>query len=92
MRVGSDHITFNRLIDLAEGHLAPAEQTRMQAHTSACSRCTAQLAWLERVIGLMRTNDYEEPPERVAPGIERVLVPIDPEILEGEKNEDKIAR
>ena len=78
MRVGSHHIPFNRLIDLAEGHLAPGEQTQMQAHTSACSRCAAQLAWLERVIGLMRTNDYEEPPDHVAADISRVFGSYNP--------------
>jgi anti-sigma factor RsiW len=69
--VGSRHIPFDRLIDLVEGRLSPDEQTQMQAHTSACSRCATQLAWLERVIGLMRTNDYEEPPARVAANISR---------------------
>ena len=73
MSVGSRHIPFGQLIDLVEGCLSPDEQTEMQAHTSACSRCAAQLAWLERVIGLMRTNDYEEPPARVAAGISRVF-------------------
>ena len=73
MSVGSRHILFDRLIDLVEGRLSPDEQTEMQAHTSACSRCAAQLAWLERVIGLMRTNDYEEPPARVAADISRVF-------------------
>lgn len=73
MRVGSRHIPFERLIDLVEGRLSPDEQTQMQAHTSACSRCATQLAWLERVIGLMRTNDYEEPPARVAADISRVF-------------------
>jgi hypothetical protein len=71
--VESQHIPFDRLIDLAEGRLSPDEQTQMQAHTSACSRCATQLAWLERVIGLMRTNDYEEPPARVAADISRVF-------------------
>ena len=73
MSVGSRHIPFGQLIDLVEGCLSPDEQTEMQAHTSACSRCAAQLAWLERVIGLMRTNDYEEPPARVAADISRVF-------------------
>src|SRR5262245_44125042 len=45
----------------------------MQAHMTACSRCATQLAWLERVIGLMRTNDYEEPPARVATDISRLF-------------------
>jgi anti-sigma factor RsiW len=71
--VGSRHIPFDRLIDLVEGRLSPDAQTQMQAHTSACSRCATQLAWLERVIGLMRTNDYEEPPARVAADISRVF-------------------
>ena len=73
MSVGSRHIPFDRLIDLVEGRLSPDEQTQMQAHTSACSRCATQLAWLERVIGLIRTNDYEEPPARVAADISRVF-------------------
>jgi hypothetical protein len=71
--IGSHHIAFDRLIDLVEGRLSPDEQTQLQAHISACSRCTTQLAWLERVIGLMRTNDYEEPPARVAANISRVF-------------------
>ena len=78
MRVRSHHISFDRLVDLAEGQLSPDEQTQMQAHTSACSRCTTQLAWLERVIGLMRTNDYEEPPARVAADISRVFGSYNP--------------
>src|SRR5258708_5122448 len=73
MSVGSRHIPFDRLIDLVEGRLSPDQQTQMQAHTSACSRCTTQLAWLERVIGLIRTHDYEEPPDRVAADISRVF-------------------
>jgi anti-sigma factor RsiW len=76
--VGSRHIPFDRLIDLVEGRLPPDEQTAMQAHTAACSRCATQLAWLERVIGLIRTNDYEEPPARVAADISRVFASYNP--------------
>ena len=73
MSVGSRHIPFNRLIDHVEGRLSPDEQTQIQAHTAACSRCATQLAWLERVIGLMRTNNYEEPPARVVSAISRMF-------------------
>ena len=78
MSVGSRHISFDRLVDLVEGQLPPDERTQMQAHTSACSRCTTQLAWLERVIGLMRTNDYEEPPDHVAADISRLFSSYNP--------------
>jgi hypothetical protein len=73
MSIGSRHIPFDQLIDLVEGRLSSGEQTQMQAHASACSRCATQLAWLERVTGLMRTNDYEEPPTCVAADISRVF-------------------
>jgi anti-sigma factor RsiW len=73
MSIGFHHIPFDRLVDLVEGRLSPDEQTQVQAHTSACSRCATQLAWLERVIGLMRTNDYEEPPAQVAANISRAF-------------------
>jgi len=69
--VGSRHIPFDRLVDLAEGRLSPDEQMRVQAHASTCSRCAPQLAWLERVIGLMRNSDYEEPPPGLAGEIAR---------------------
>jgi len=69
--VASHHIPFDRLVDLAEGRLSPDEQARVRAHTSACSRCAPQLAWLERVIRLMRTSDYEDPPPGLADDIAR---------------------
>jgi hypothetical protein len=71
--VASRHIPFDQLIDLVEGRLSPDQQTDMQAHTSACSHCASQLAWLKRVIGLMRASEYEEPPARVAADISRVF-------------------
>jgi hypothetical protein len=64
--IGSRHIPFERLIDFAEGRLSPDEQAQSRAHVSACHRCAAEVAWLECVIELMRTNDIEEPPPRVA--------------------------
>jgi hypothetical protein len=64
--IGSRHIPFERLIDFVEGRLSPGEQAQLRAHVSACHRCAAEVAWLERVIELMRTNDIEEPPPRVA--------------------------
>jgi hypothetical protein len=63
---GSRHIPFEQLIDFVEGRLSPAEQAQSRAHVSACHRCAAQVAWLEYVIELMRTDDIEEPPPRVA--------------------------
>jgi len=64
--IGSRHIPFEQLIDFVEGRLSPDEQAQSRAHVSACHRCAAEVTWLERVIELMRANDIEEPPPRVA--------------------------
>lgn len=59
------HIWFAQLVDLIEGRLSPHEQAERQAHVSACPRCAAEAAWLERAIGLMRSDDAEDPPGHV---------------------------
>jgi hypothetical protein len=65
MTGASRHIPFAQLVDLVERRLSPDEQAERQAHVSGCSHCTAEAAWLERVIGLMRGNDAEDPPADV---------------------------
>jgi len=69
----SRHISFDQLVDLAEGRLSPDEKARVEAHTAICPRCAPQLSWLDRVIGLMRTSDHEEPPPHIAGDIAREL-------------------
>jgi hypothetical protein len=59
------HIPFTRLVDLVDGRLGDQEQRQARAHTSGCSRCAADLAWLEHVIDLMRTDDSIDPPAHV---------------------------
>jgi hypothetical protein len=63
--IGSSHIPFAQVVDLAEGRLSVAAQAQAQAHTAACSRCAAQLTWLARVIELMRTDEGDDPPSQV---------------------------
>jgi anti-sigma factor RsiW len=65
MDIFSSHIGFERLVDLVEGRLPPAEQTSLLAHLNTCNRCAADKAWLERVINLMRTDTTENPPPGV---------------------------
>jgi hypothetical protein len=62
------HIPFPRLVDLVEGRLPSDAQEQVRVHVAACPRCAEQVAWLERVIGLMRTDDAEEPPPPVIAG------------------------
>ena len=62
MNIRSHHISFTKLTDLAENRLLVDERTSLLAHLSACSRCPAQLARVERVIGLMRTDTAEDAP------------------------------
>jgi anti-sigma factor RsiW len=67
------HIPFPRLVDLVEGRLPFDAQEQARAHVSACSRCAEQVAWLDRVIGLMRTDDAEDPPSDAIERVKRMF-------------------
>jgi hypothetical protein len=59
------HIPFAQLVDLVEDRLGAEEQRQARAHASSCGRCGADLAWLEQVIALMRTDDSIDLPAHV---------------------------
>jgi hypothetical protein len=65
VNIFSSHISFERLVDLADGRLPPAEQSQWLVHVASCARCAAEKAWLERVIGLMRADTSEDAPPAV---------------------------
>ncbi len=71
----SDHIPFTRLVDMVEGRLSQAEQADARPHLAACPRCAADVAWLERVIGLMRADTAEPPPAHAVAAAKRLFRP-----------------
>lgn len=68
-----NHIPFSRLADLVEGRLTPDEQVEMLAHIATCPGCAAEMAWLERVIGRMRTYMIEQPPAHAVAAAKRMF-------------------
>lgn len=56
------HIAFVRLADLADGRLSAGDHAEIEEHLAECPRCAADLAWLRRVIELMRTDTAGRPP------------------------------
>jgi len=64
--IASKHISSARIVELAEGRLALADQVQAQSHIAACSRCAAELARLSHVIELMRADTCEDSPSHVA--------------------------
>jgi hypothetical protein len=71
----ADHLPFARLVDLVEGRLAPDIVAEAQPHVLACLRCAADVAWLERVIGLMRADTDEQPPAHAVAAAKRLFRP-----------------
>jgi anti-sigma factor RsiW len=71
----SEHIPFTRLVDLVEGRLTSGEQIEMRQHLLACPVCAAEVAWLDRVIGLMRADTAEQPPAHAVAAAKRLLRP-----------------
>jgi len=62
MKTSSQHITFERLVDLAEGRLDQSVQRAARTHLTECSSCAKQLTRIGEAISLMRTDTAEDAP------------------------------
>lgn len=67
------HLTSEQIIDAAEGRLSPDDRARVQAHVATCSRCASDIAWYERLIALMRSDDSEAPPPQAVAAVRALL-------------------
>ena len=65
MKLAPGHITFERLVDLAEGRLAPEDSRDTRGHLAACASCAGRLAEVERLTTLMRADTSEDAPRAV---------------------------
>src|ERR1043165_6406512 len=68
MKLAPRHIPFERLVDLAEGRIAPEESRDASAHLKTCAACAGQLAQVERLAGLMRADNSADAPRDVLAG------------------------
>ena len=59
------HIPVSQLADYIEGSLPLTKRVELETHLAVCSRCSDDLAQLERLIGLMRTDTSEDAPSSV---------------------------
>lgn len=73
MATSAAHIPFVTLADIAEQRSLPDEP--MRQHLATCPRCAADLAWLERTMGLMRSDRAELPPAHVTARAKRLFRP-----------------
>jgi anti-sigma factor RsiW len=69
----SPHISFAWLADLVDGRLGDDEQAETAAHLAACPQCAANLAWLERVLGLMRDDTARDAPPHAIAAAKRIF-------------------
>lgn len=80
------HVPFARLVDLVEGRISEAERAPISNHLDACPRCRAEVAQLERLIGLMRSDHAEDAPDHVIARAVRLFrpqhVPETPNLLQ----------
>lgn len=62
----SVHVSFERLIDYLEGKLSEPDRRAVEEHlATGCPACDAELAWIGRLIALMRTDELVDPPKEV---------------------------
>lgn len=65
MNLKAAHIEFAQLVDLAENRLTAEGRESLLAHTSHCQVCAGELARVNKVVGLMRSDTTEDVPRHV---------------------------
>lgn len=70
--------TNEQLVDLAEGRLPPAEAAALRRQLADDPAASAELAALEDLISLMRTDDSVDAPEHVIARAVRLFRPLAP--------------
>ncbi|HEU0294605.1 MAG TPA: zf-HC2 domain-containing protein [Anaerolineales bacterium] len=56
----TNHIPFRHLVDYVEGNLPLDMRVDLELHVADCSRCAGELAQLERLVALMRTDTSQD--------------------------------
>lgn len=69
------HVPFASLVDLVEGRVHGDERTQLMRHVDSCQRCRTELAQLERLIGIMRSDLSEDAPAHVIARAVRLFRP-----------------
>lgn len=69
----SDHIAVDELADAAAGMLDRARAREIDAHVEGCSLCSAQVAGLEEVSGLLNAEPRPAMPPEVSRRLNQVL-------------------
>ena len=67
------HISLDRLLDLARGDVPGAEQQAIRSHTASCASCAAQLARITRIVAVARDDISEEVPRHVVARAVRLM-------------------
>lgn len=79
MVLRSDHISFEQLLDLAEGRVSQEIETSARTHVASCSHCATELARTERLVLTMRADDLEDAPSHVVARAVRLMRPAQPQ-------------
>ncbi len=65
MQPFSKHLSFELLVDLAEGRLASADSGSARSHLAGCEKCRTALSEVENIIVAMQSDDLLTPPQYV---------------------------
>lgn len=65
MKQDSLHIEFERLTDFAAGTLSDTEKAEIEMHLRGCQDCAMRKRQLEKIIGVMQSDQMEEVPSNI---------------------------
>lgn len=52
----ASHFPFDQLYDFVNGRLGADERARVYEHTAGCLRCSADIAWLDKTVSVLRPD------------------------------------
>jgi hypothetical protein len=77
MQPFSKHLSFELLVDLAEGRLASTDSRDARSHLAGCEKCRTALGELESIIAAMQSDDLLTPPQYVTQRALQIFRPKD---------------
>lgn len=74
------HLSFEQLVNYVEGRLRGREKAAVEEHLSTgCRRCNDEVAWIEQLLGVMKTDRLVDPPKEVVERACRLYREVCPE-------------
>lgn len=76
MKLFSNHISVEDLVDFADDRLEDSARAAVEQHLATCNRCTAALLTYQRILKIMRSDELQSAPPHVTARALQLFKPV----------------